>query len=333
MNRCWFTSFFLGPFVSDDFEKHIVTTFERLDLEKFRVNNSSRHLFVCGGLVDVSSPIPPSFRDRFIGYTAENHETIHDSVILAEAFLDYFKENAYRDLFVFEEEIAKISSLVIIFLESPGSLVELGIFCAIPDITKKLLIVAPQEHVQGEDSFIYLGPLSYLKRLDDSSLTVYPWPDNALLEYDDDHLIGLCDDVQQKILKVPKTSKFNQENSGHVALLVAEIIRVCYPIQITEISNSLDALGFASSIKNIHRSIYLLKILKFVESIPYGGNTYYYPYDKRECTVSFSESKVFEASSFRINLNQSYKHQEDSQSRKRRTALKMIQKLDKGEVS
>ena len=154
-----FLFFFEGSIsVSVEFENKLIEEFSKLDSNKFSILLSKHHIFLCGGPVDVTKTIPPSFRDRFIGYAAKNdsHRHIHDALICAENFKDYFKEDRYTDLLVFEDEIANLSTLVLIFLESPGSLVELGIFCTKPNFYKKLVIVAPQKEIQEEDSFIFL---------------------------------------------------------------------------------------------------------------------------------------------------------------------------------
>ena len=195
--------------VSKLFENALIEIFEKVSIEKERLNVSSLGFFVCGGPVDAANPCPPSFRDRFYSYTAKNYPHIHKSIVLAENFQDYFKENAYPDLLVFEDEIANISSQVIIFLESPGSLVELGIFCNKSNFYKKLLIVAPEDKTSGEDSFIYLGPLENIRKKEPSSVLIYPWPDHKSIDYEKEHIIDLCESLEKKINKADKSETFN----------------------------------------------------------------------------------------------------------------------------
>ena len=64
-------------------------------------------------------------------------------------------------------------------------------FCTKPDFFKKLIIVAPQEEVRGEDSFIYLGPLENIRKKNLQLLQVYPWP-YKILNYENSHLEDLC---------------------------------------------------------------------------------------------------------------------------------------------
>jgi len=160
--------------VSKTFDDTIVEEFCLLDKNNFHVNLSGHRLFLCGGPIDATAAYPVSFRDRLYTYTATKASSLHDSFVLAEHFKDYFKKNTYTDLLAFEDDIASLSTLVIIFLESPGALVELGMFCNKPGFYKKLIIIAPQKKVQEEDSFIFLGPLEYIKKKDSTSVAIFP---------------------------------------------------------------------------------------------------------------------------------------------------------------
>lgn len=310
-----------------NFEDEIISQFGNLEYNRFKVNFSKQHIFVCGGIVDVSSQIPPSFRDRFIQHATSYNEKILNSIILAESFKDYFKENNYNVLLVFEDEIANLASLVLIFLESPGSLVELGMFCSRQSLYKKLLIVAPQEKTESEDSFIYLGPLEHIKRKEISSVVVYPWPKNDVVSYSKDYLDDLLDHISEKLSSVSKTSSFNPENSGHVALLIYEIIRLSYPILMGEIELALTALNLNVDEAEVKRHLYLLSKLRMINHNFYSSYRYYYPLFKDLKTVSFGKSKnnqVSDAMSIQMSINQSYIMEEGIQERKRRAARKQI---------
>ncbi|EEL6956448.1 hypothetical protein GJW95_22055, partial [Salmonella enterica] len=276
--------------------------------------------------VDVRAPIPPSFRDRLLTYTAKHASELHEHFILAETFKDYFKENAYPDLLVFEDDIASISSLIIIFLESPGSLVELGIFCNKSELFKKILIVASAEEVSGEDSFIYLGPLEYIKKKVSSSVVIYPWPDPEVLKYDNDFLDDLCVNIKEKLSSIPKTEQFSKDNSGHIALLITEIISLCAPIQLSEIESALNSLGFNISTKIINRSIYLLQKVGFIDVLSYSSNKYYFPLKERKW-VKFGktkDNKLIDNQQLKMKVRQSFVTLTDPLSKRRITALRQI---------
>lgn len=312
------------------FENILIEALEKVDVTKERVDVSTLSFFVCGGLVDAGCEPPPSFRDRFYSYTATNSLGIHDSIVLAESFKDYFKENAYPDLLVFEDEIANISSLVIIFLESPGSLVELGMFCNKPSFYKKLLIVAPQDKIHGEDSFIYLGPLENIRKKEPSSVVIYPWPDQNSSGYESEHLVDLCELIEKKIRKSDKSEKFSHENSGHIALLISDIVTLSYPILVGEIELCLEALNLTINSTVISRHIYLLTKLNIIGSYQYSGHKYYYPIIKGHSYLNFIRSRGFDSQKVQMKLRQSFSGSDSPSDRKRRSAFKEIRKLISG---
>lgn len=317
------------------FEKAIKQQFEQLDISNFNVDISHRLLFICGGQINVSADIPPSFRDRLYSYTACKDRALHDYFILAETFKDYFKENTYPDLLTFEDDIASISSLIIIFLESPGSLVELGIFCNRPEFYKKLLIIVSSQETYNEDSFIYLGPLQYIKSKAQSSVLTYPWPNSDDIKYDNDILEDLCENIKSKLDTMPKTEQFNPKISGHLVLLISEIISLCFPIQLGEIELALSCLGLKVSQKEVKRYLYLLQKTGIVDLLTYSSNKYFYPLLKNKKWVKFGKTKEnnpMDNQKFLMNIRQSFVTLSDALSKRRYTALKQINlKISVGE--
>ncbi|CAI2025371.1 retron St85 family effector protein [Serratia fonticola] len=316
------------------FEQAIKKQFEQLDIGNFNVDISYRLLFVCGGKVDGSAKIPPSFRDRLFLYTAKDDPELHEHFVLAETFKDYFKENAYPDLLIFEDDIASLSSLIIIFLESPGSLVELGIFCNKPEFYKKLLIIVPEEEVTNEDSFIYLGPLEYIRRKAPSSVLTYPWPESDKEKYDSDILEDLYGNINLKLDSIPKTEQFNDKISGHLALLISEIISQCYPIQLNEIEIAINSIGIKILQKEVSRYLYLLQKMEIIGLLSYSSNKYYYPL-RRQKWVKFGKTKddlPMDNKKFFMSIRQSFILSTDPLSKRRVTALRQIlAKLPEGE--
>jgi hypothetical protein len=320
--------------VSTKFENAIIEVFEAFDTKNFKVNYPDHRIFVCGGQIDITKVAPVSFRQRLIGKLASEHPEVESEIVLAETFKDYFREHAYNDLLIFEDDIAQLASVVVIFLESPGSLVELGMFCTKPNFYKKLLIVAPREETEREDSFIYLGPLDHIRNKEPSSVAIYPWPDNQVLDYPDIHLQDLCDTLLEKRNTLPKHPAFNKNNSGHIALLLLEIVRLSYPILLTEIELALVSLELDEDKSKVTRLLYLLNRLGYLETYEYSGYKYYYPLDRKNPRVKFGATKhsnTFDEKKLVMNLKMSYVNDtHDGASRKRIAAAVEIQKVLKG---
>jgi uncharacterized protein YrzB (UPF0473 family) len=322
--------------LSKEFEDKLIEEFSKLDSQKISVILSKQHIFLCGGPVDATCFIPPSFRDRFVSYTANKDHHMHKALVLAENFKDYFKDNIYSDLLVFEDEIANLSTLVVIFLESPGSFVELGMFCSKPHFYKKLVIVAPEQEVHKEDSFIYLGPIENIRKKDKSSVVILPWPDEKRNEYDESFLITLLNDINEKIKSNSsrnKSGKFDSNNSGHNALLICEIVRLCYPILISEIELALEALSISMSANDISRHLYLLSKFKLIDKYFYSGYKYYFPINIDEQKIKFSSvtcGQFVDPKNIRMSIIQSFVTLRDSLSIKRTSAQKQIMENLKG---
>ncbi len=307
-----------------NFEDCIISNYENYDHSQFRVQFSNQKVFICGGPVP-NDAIMASFRQRFV--LKLSNENIN--FVLAENFKDYFKYNNYPDLFIFEDDIAKISSIILVFLESPGSLVEFGMFITNPDFCKKLLIVVPSQEIMEQSSFIYLGPLEYIKRKHPESFFACPWPEKNDPNYNKEHIRDLINSLSDKISTQAKTQKFSKENLAHISFLIAEIIRLSYPIILDEIQYALMALNIEIKDSLVSRCLYLLKSLDYIDTYEYSSYKYYYPRKeyKKAQFISWGTGKngrCFDESQFLIKLRSSYLSDTSSSSCKRQSALKQI---------
>ncbi|KAB7739266.1 hypothetical protein F2P47_12555 [Parvibaculum sedimenti] len=122
------------------------------------VQRNSHIVFVCGGSA------AKDMRPRFLSYATE--ELPHLRTFLAEvAQKDYIThpEPAFHNIAEFEDIIGEVSDCVVLFPESPGSYAELGYFAKNEELRKKLLVVNRTD-LQGQDSFIALGPIELIDR-------------------------------------------------------------------------------------------------------------------------------------------------------------------------
>lgn len=123
------------------------------------VQRDSKIIFVCGGPVETDKG---SMRNRFLSY-AEKELPNHRMFLAESAEKNYVAhdEPEFHNVGEFEELIADVSDLVLIFPESPGSCAELGYFSKNGELRKKLLVV-PDAKYQGGDSFISRGPVDLI---------------------------------------------------------------------------------------------------------------------------------------------------------------------------
>ncbi|MBD8544256.1 hypothetical protein IFU00_18425 [Oxalobacteraceae sp. CFBP 8761] len=310
------------------FEDQLIVEFQGFEHAKFNVSFLPPRVFLCGGEVDIKATFPRSARQRLIEYFAASEPDLHNACIQAEDFKDYFKEGAYSDLLEFESDIASVATLIVVCLESPGSMVELGLFCMDPKATGKLLVFAPHEKVAAEDSFIYLGPLAYIKRQDADSVFIYPWPNDSESEYE--HLKLMVGDIKQKLEKTQKTQKFSASNRAHIALLIHDIVMLAHPITVTEIEYALLAFKVDQELKTVTRLLYLLEKLGLVGHVVYSGVTYYFDRPGSVRRIKFGtdiKGKTRDTQAISMAFRSVYILGDDELSKKRTLALKQINKL------
>ncbi|EOV3687494.1 retron St85 family effector protein [Yersinia enterocolitica] len=291
------------------YEQIIKDTFKNLEVENFTViNNSLNLIFVCGGLVDVKQPIPTSMRGQLYAYTATEHEEFHNCLRMAESFKDYIESGQYDDLLHFEHDIAKISSQVLLFLESPGSLVELGIFSSFENLYDKICVIAPEDHVESEDSFIFLGPLKRISTYVNEAVLTYPY-DAEKGKFDKSVWGEICEDILSRVNSKNKIEKFRKNDDGHLCMLILEIINICFPVQISEIESVLLSFQIKIPQKRLSQLIYLLLTLELIQKKKRSSNTYFFPPKKLANDNylkfgSYSDKKQFDKTKNKINLKQ-----------------------------
>lgn len=288
--------------------------------------------------------VAESLRERVFSYSLKNNVELFDALIVAEKFKDYFRQGAYADLMQFEDDIASISTLIVIFLESAGSLVELGLFVNKKSLRHRLLVFVPAHELEGDErkdipsrsSFIFLGPLESLRHSDDTSVCVYPWPEKDKLAYPEiEHVVK---DIESKLDSVQKSEKFHSDNTGHVAILIYEIILLSEPIKITEIEWALLCLDINYTQSEISRLLYLLEVMGLVSCMIYSKANYYYS-KGQESKLKFGRTKkgkIKDAPNMKIAILQSYIKLDEKEmnetDKKRKNVLSRITRQRKAQV-
>src|ERR1017187_5858603 len=83
--------------------------------------NTPNFVFLCGGRTQDSGPFL-SGRDYFNRYVKANEAKLAERVKLAERINDWFDHNTFSDLLELEAYMADFSDLIILFVESAGSI-------------------------------------------------------------------------------------------------------------------------------------------------------------------------------------------------------------------
>jgi hypothetical protein len=113
-------------------------------------------VFVCGA-AKASPPKPPTLREQFL-QVAPNFMSGSLCLLAESAASDVIDagEPRFLNLALFERVIAEIADAIVLFTESPGSIAELGYFCAKPSLLSKLLVARDRSY-ENVESFINVG--------------------------------------------------------------------------------------------------------------------------------------------------------------------------------
>lgn len=255
-----------------------------IDLAKTRVIRFPSLIFLCGGETSNNTDRLKSCRDIFYRHISQTNSSFREKVVLAEEIFRYFKHSAYQDLLHFEQDLAELSSLVILFSESPGSIAELGSFSVLKTIQDRLLVVMHTEDSHKE-SFIWRGPALYLKRLAERNkkqdpISVYFWrkrtsEDDFLSNNDFLDAEDLKETISDILSRAHKSEAWNKDRLGHVMLLMLDLLKVVELATVEEMAYFLSRLDIQRDRRTVEQHLSLLLSLGFAVQNPYRNNVYY----------------------------------------------------------
>jgi hypothetical protein len=255
-----------------------------VDLTKTRIVQFPSFIFLCGGRISENQNQFLSCRDIFYSYINRNGCSFRENVVLAEKIFEYFDHSDYQDLLHFERDLAELSSLTVIFSESPGSIAELGSFAVLNTIQDRLLVVMHQDDTHQE-SFIWRGPVSFLKNLakengNDDPISIYNWKkkrndDCSTTIEDFSDAIDLSETIESAISKLPKTVSFNKKQLGHIMLLIISSLKIVHLATLEEIIFLLKGYSIDVDQKSVKQYLSLLKSLSLIVLKPYRNYEFY----------------------------------------------------------
>ena len=264
-----------------------------IDLTNTRIVNFPSYIFLCGGPISNQNNKYSSCRDIFYNYIKIKNLSFSNYVIRAEKIFDYFDESYYNDLLCFEKDLAELSSLTVLFSESPGSIAELGSFAVLPTIQERLLIVLHQDYADDR-SFIWRGPVLFLKNLaisnkKENPITIYNWKnkkdvDEYFVLDDFSDAVDLAETIETILRKKPKTASFSKKKVSHVMLLIISFLKVAqlatleeivYILKNFKIDQELDKAK-DNLLKIVKQYLSLLKSLKLIDLKRYRNYEYFH---------------------------------------------------------
>ena len=156
-----------------------------------------------------------------------------------------------------------------LFVESPGSIAELGASANSDVIRPKTLVVLNSSH-EPDGSFISNGPIRKLSNENENHVHYYTWnPDDLHSELTKAEFAELTRELvtflEEKIEAArPRQPSLKTAERGHALLLLADLIRMTGVATTTELLECLSALGCEADRAVLKRHLSVLQNVEFV---------------------------------------------------------------------
>ena len=242
-----------------------------LNVDACRVQNTPNLIFLCGGKIAPRTRPCLSARDYFWRHLREKEPALARRVQLAEKVNAWFrkKNERYSDLLELEEDLAHLADIIILFVESPGSIAELGAFAASGALKHKTLAVI-NDSLASPNSFIADGPVRRLRTHNEKHVHYFKWDSDQLDDADTEHEFA---DIATELSAILKTRddertgevRFDPDHDpGHVLRLIADLIRIPGVASRSDVAECLKELGLLHTPTDLERQLSVLTSLRFV---------------------------------------------------------------------
>ncbi len=271
--------------------KTIESFISTVDPHKATVVSFPEFIAIFGGTIRLkkSRAKPKSNRDAFYKWILEHREDIKDLLLLPESYEDWSDFAIYSDLLLFEKDLGYLTSAVLVFLESPGSIAELGAFSQIPSLSKRLMVVVNDTH-HPKKSFISLGPIRSIQVTQKFQHCVCEIPDvkpSQLIT----HIDGIVDMLDKKRVRADATEGYTNTNPQHEILLILDLINLFLVILKTELQQLASHFGINIKMARLDQILFLLAKTELISSRHYVGTQYFFPLKFKKIYVEYTSNK------------------------------------------
>jgi hypothetical protein len=255
----------------------------------FRVDRKRPLTFICGG-------------NNSNGFRALRHQFLECVTAQPMRIVPVLAERTFahqlveRNLQKFEEFLASTAECVLIFVESPGSFAETGLFAALPAIVKKTFIVNTREEA-GKNSFLNTGPIKLIRRTSEFD-TIFELSEKIITASDAN---GIVDRILSTCPKYENALVFHPEKKFTDLTLLLQL--GCVHLAVTLMragSTNLVTYVLRRYFKAVDREIVerLLSLLTGINLLKRADELYFNPRaeglkdDELVCSVAFSADNV-----------------------------------------
>lgn len=251
--------------------------FDSLDESKVRFVRPRKVVFFCGGAMPNGMPARTSLRHYLIS-ERNIQRLLNADIVRAEAATELFRETTYQDLITFEEDIATLSPVILVIVESAGSFAELGAFASIEKIQDALAVISQQKY-EDEESFVRLGPILRIQKSDSSKVAFFPWRTHkngtVIKSTIDPNFVEIVNFINERIDESPKKTAFKSSKDIKLTVMIIWIVYLAIAIKQTEIKNYLELLGNDVSESDLKKRLLCLRVAGWIKKFTYSNAEYY----------------------------------------------------------
>ena len=271
--------------LDNEFVKKIRTDLQKIDLSQSRIGlDKLPKVFLCGGPHEfyekkpIQDTLPiilcyyckdknqPAARYNLLKHLEKNDQSLRKQITIADTihFKKWYIDGEYQNILDLETDIAVASGLIVVILESAGSIAELGSFIMVEKIKKKMLIFI-EEKYEGNDSFIWNGIIEHFNN--NTQEQVY------IREKND--VVGMQRDIKKFLNRKNYTRTFDVKDTEHQVFFIYEMIKAYGALIDEEILVCLNLLNFLIKPTRLKNLLFILEQFEWIKKISKGNKKFY----------------------------------------------------------
>lgn len=262
----------------------LVSEFLRnIDFEKSEIMQPQKLVFVCGGKASNKADEPWSMRELLLQKAAQtvgSGKLGDATILLAEEAIKALEKSSFSNLLDLEEYIAAIVHAVLLIVESPGSMCELGAFVKTQEIREKLIVIMPSDY-KNVPSFITSGAVKFLEEnYPPAQVLGFHWnvDKNGVIsapDYTLDEMDIAIPEAMRQVHKVHEKESFRKNKIGHLIYLCLAFCHLLRSAKLADIKECFSVSGIVIDETAVKRCIDTLVICKLLKAVENGKLTYY----------------------------------------------------------
>lgn len=256
----------------------------KVDFDKSKIISPQKLVFVCGGQSSNVPAAPTSMREILLAEAyakGKQGEFGGAKVLLAEKAVNALSDTKFNDLLELEKYIAAVVQAVILIVESPGSMCELGAFVMVEEISDKLIVVL-QGKYKNSPSFITDGAIKYFKkRRVDAQVHGYDWDIDdktkivTVPSYAIDAMLAEIPIAIQDVHTSHAKEKFKKDKLEHQIYLTLGFCHLLRAAKLIDIKKCFEFSGIEIDEITIKHCLDTLIICNLAKMVPQARLDYY----------------------------------------------------------